>query len=121
MANSPAAQAEERSCAQTAPCPSAQETPSLLARGLLPDELSTPPADPSATAAGRADDSRRRTSHRLPAESGVCNAAQQTSGGGTGLLARASQSVPCGRTHQFCERDSSRLCRCSRRLLFRVE
>src|SRR5258708_16755340 len=45
-----------------------------------------------------------------PAWPGICDHTQRTPGGGLGLLAQASQRVPCDRTHQFCELDSSRLC-----------
>jgi hypothetical protein len=56
-----------------------------------------------------------------PLSPGVCDHAQRTPGGGFRLLAQARQSLSCGRTEQFCQRDSSRLCRCSRRFLFRME
>ncbi len=37
-----------------------------------------------------------------PLSPGVCHHAQRTPGGGIGLLAHASQSVPCERTGQLC-------------------
>jgi len=52
---------------------------------------------------------------------GVCHHAQRRPGGGLGLLAEASKSLSCERTEQLCQRDSSRLCRCSRCLLPALE
>src|SRR5713101_704693 len=121
MANRTAAKTQARPPTQTASRPQAQETPSFLARCILPHDLTILEAHHDATAPGGADEPQRGTPRRLPLEPGVCDHAQRTPGGGIGLLAQASQRVPCDRTGQLCQRDSSRLWRCSRCLLLALE
>src|SRR5512135_2260495 len=51
----------------------------------------------------------------------VAHRVGRTAGGGIRLLAQASEREPCDGTEQLCQRHSSRLCRCSRGLLFVLE
>src|SRR6266496_5545687 len=102
MANRTATNAQARTPAQTASRSQAQETPSFLARRILPPDLTTLEADDGSTAPGGADEPQRGTPRRLPLESGVCDHAQRTPRGGIGLLAQARQSLSCDRTGQFC-------------------
>src|SRR6266851_5084767 len=117
MAHSTASPTKARTSAQTAPGTQAQETAPFLARRSLPADLTTLQTHPGATATGCANEPQRGPPRRLPAFAGVCHSAQRTSGGGIGWVAEASKSVSCDRTGQQCLRDSSGLCRCSRRLL----
>src|SRR5713101_8029536 len=121
MANRTAAKTQARTPAQTASGPQAQKTPSFLARCIFPHDLTALETDSSATTTSCANQPQRGTPRRVPVEPGVCEHAQRTPGGGLGLLAQASERLSCDRTHQFCQRDSSRLCRGARRLLFPVE
>src|SRR2546423_13198707 len=121
MASRTPSPSQARTSTQTASSTQAWETAPFLAWCSLPDDLTLRETHQGPTATGGADEPQRGATGGLPLEPGVCHHAQRRPGGGIGGVAEASQSLSGDRTGQLCQRDSSRLCRCSRSLLLTLE
>src|SRR6266699_4333371 len=123
VAHRTATQAEAGESTETTPlCGMQRAAASFLPECFLADDFATREIDGQGTETHRAHlSSKFGPPHRLSVESGICDAAQRASSRGIGGLAQASKAESCDGTHQLCQRDSSRLCRCLRCLLLALE